>query len=112
MTGAALADFCAGLDKGYPLTLALPALCGTRGERPAGDAAGAMFHVINGGSHAGSKLAFQEYLFIPVGVKTFKEARQSGVERYHTVKGLIKEKFGGDAMLIGDEGGVVPPPLF
>ena len=110
MTGAALADFYAGLCKGYPLIVALPALCGPRGERPAVDAAGAVLHVINGGSHAGSKLAFQEYLFIPVGAKTFKEAMQIGAECYHTLKGLIKEKFGGGATLIGDEGGVAPPP--
>jgi len=67
------------------------------------------FNVINGGSHAGNKLAFQEYFIIPTGAKTFKEAVQIGAECYHTLKGIIKKKFGGDATLIGDEGGFAPP---
>merc|ERR1719386_264693 len=67
------------------------------------------FNVVNGGSHAGNKLAFQEYFIIPVGASNFKEAMQIGAECYHTLKGIIKKKFGGDATLIGDEGGFAPP---
>jgi len=67
------------------------------------------FNVINGGSHAGNKLAFQEYFIIPVGASTFKEAMRIGCECYHTLKSIIKKKFGGDATLIGDEGGFAPP---
>jgi len=67
------------------------------------------FNVINGGSHAGNKLAFQEYFIIPVGADSFKEAMRIGAECYHTLKGIIKKKFGGDATLIGDEGGFAPP---
>merc|ERR1712137_1176292 len=67
------------------------------------------FNVINGGSHAGNKLAFQEYFIIPVGADSFKEAMRIGCECYHTLKGVIKKKFGGDATLIGDEGGFAPP---
>merc|ERR1712032_725098 len=67
------------------------------------------FNVINGGSHAGNKLAFQEYFIIPVGADSFKEAMRIGCECYHTLKGIIKKKFGGDATLIGDEGGFAPP---
>merc|ERR1711907_164420 len=67
------------------------------------------FNVVNGGSHAGNKLAFQEYFICPVGAKTFKEAIRVGAECYHTLKGIIKKKFGGDATLIGDEGGFAPP---
>jgi len=67
------------------------------------------FNVINGGSHAGNKLAFQEYFIIPVGASSFKEAMRVGAECYHTLKGIIKKKFGGDATLIGDEGGFAPP---
>jgi enolase len=67
------------------------------------------FNVVNGGSHAGNKLAFQEYFIVPVGAKTFKEACRVGCECYHTLKGIIKKKFGGDATLIGDEGGFAPP---
>jgi len=67
------------------------------------------FNVINGGSHAGNKLAFQEYFIIPVGAESFKEAMRIGAECYHTLKGIIKKKYGGDATLIGDEGGFAPP---
>jgi enolase len=67
------------------------------------------FNVINGGSHAGNKLAFQEYFVIPTGAKTFAESMQIGCEVYHTLGKIIKSKFGGDATLIGDEGGFAPP---
>jgi len=67
------------------------------------------FNVVNGGSHAGNKLAFQEYFIIPTGADSFKEAMRIGAECYHTLKGIIKKKFGGDATLIGDEGGFAPP---
>jgi len=67
------------------------------------------FNVINGGSHAGNKLAFQEYFVIPTGAETFAEAMTIGCEVYHTLGKIIKAKFGGDATLIGDEGGFAPP---
>merc|ERR1719386_682414 len=67
------------------------------------------FNVVNGGSHAGNKLAFQEYFIVPLGADSFKEAIRIGCECYHTLKGIIKKKFGGDATLIGDEGGFAPP---
>lgn len=67
------------------------------------------FNVINGGSHAGNKLAFQEYFVIPTGATSFSEAMQIGCEVYHTLGKIIKAKFGGDATLIGDEGGFAPP---
>merc|ERR1712066_210821 len=67
------------------------------------------FNVINGGSHAGNKLAFQEYFVVPLGADSFSEAIRIGCEVYHTLKGIIKKKFGGDATLIGDEGGFAPP---
>jgi len=67
------------------------------------------FNVINGGSHAGNKLAFQEYFVIPTGAKSFAEAMMIGCEVYHTLGKIIKAKFGGDATLIGDEGGFAPP---
>jgi enolase len=66
-------------------------------------------NVINGGSHAGNKLAFQEFFMIPTGAKTFKEAMQMGCEAYQTLKKVIKTRYGGDATLIGDEGGFAPP---
>merc|ERR1712127_914045 len=67
------------------------------------------FNVINGGSHAGNKLAFQEYFVIPTGASSFAEAMQIGCEVYHNLGKIIKGKFGGDATLIGDEGGFAPP---
>jgi len=67
------------------------------------------FNVINGGSHAGNKLAFQEYFIIPTGATSFQEGMQIGTECYHNLKKIINKKFGGDATLIGDEGGFAPP---
>jgi len=67
------------------------------------------FNVINGGEHAGNKLAFQEFFVIPTGAATFSEAMAVGCEVFHNLKKVIKAKFGGDATLIGDEGGFAPP---
>jgi len=66
------------------------------------------FNVINGGSHAGNKLAFQEFMILPTGAKSFSEAMQMGCEVYHTLKGVIKAKYGQDATNVGDEGGFAP----
>jgi len=67
------------------------------------------FNVINGGEHAGNKLAFQEFFVIPTGAETFSESMAIGCEVFHNLKAVIKGKFGGDATLIGDEGGFAPP---
>lgn len=67
------------------------------------------FNVINGGEHAGNKLAFQEFFVIPTGAETFTESMIIGCEVFHNLKKVIKTKFGGDATLIGDEGGFAPP---
>jgi enolase len=66
------------------------------------------FNVINGGTHAGNRLACQEFMILPVGACTFKEAMQIGTEVYHTLKGVIKKKYGQDACNVGDEGGFAP----
>merc|ERR1719207_469164 len=66
------------------------------------------FNVINGGSHAGNRLACQEFMILPVGASTFKEAMQVGSEVYHILKGVIKKKYGQDACNVGDEGGFAP----
>ncbi|RZC48775.1 hypothetical protein C5167_017200 [Papaver somniferum] len=66
------------------------------------------FNVINGGSHAGKKLAMQEFMILPVGAKSFKEAMKMGVEVYHNLKSVIKKKYGQDATNVGDEGGFAP----
>eukprot|EP00326_Haptolina_ericina_P005917 CAMPEP_0181228968 /NCGR_PEP_ID=MMETSP1096-20121128/33635_1 /TAXON_ID=156174 ORGANISM="Chrysochromulina ericina, Strain CCMP281" /NCGR_SAMPLE_ID=MMETSP1096 /ASSEMBLY_ACC=CAM_ASM_000453 /LENGTH=441 /DNA_ID=CAMNT_0023322537 /DNA_START=57 /DNA_END=1382 /DNA_ORIENTATION=- len=67
------------------------------------------FNVINGGSHAGNTLPFQEYFVIPTGAQTFQEGMMVGTEVYHNLAKILKKKFGGDATLIGDEGGFAPP---
>lgn len=66
------------------------------------------FNVINGGSHAGNKLAMQEFMILPVGADSFKEAMRIGAEVYHNLKNVIKEKYGKDATNVGDEGGFAP----
>ena len=66
------------------------------------------FNVINGGSHAGNKLAMQEFMILPTGATSFKEALQMGCEVYHKLKEVIKAKYGLDATNVGDEGGFAP----
>merc|ERR1712013_152900 len=66
------------------------------------------FNVINGGSHAGNRLACQEFMILPTGASSFKEALIIGCEVYHTLKGVIKKKYGQDACNVGDEGGFAP----
>merc|ERR1712176_469758 len=66
------------------------------------------FNVINGGSHAGNRLACQEFMILPVGASSFKDALVCGAEVYHTLKGVIKKKYGQDACNVGDEGGFAP----
>jgi len=66
------------------------------------------FNVINGGSHAGNKLAMQEFMILPVGAKNFSEAMRMGAETYHSLKKVIKAKYGQDAVNVGDEGGFAP----
>jgi len=66
------------------------------------------FNVINGGSHAGNKLAMQEFMLLPTGASNFKEAMKMGSEIYHNLKNVIKSKYGLDACNVGDEGGFAP----
>ncbi len=66
-------------------------------------------NVINGGAHAGNALDVQEFMIQPVGAKTFNEAVQMCAETYQTLKGIIKKKYGPDAVNVGDEGGFAPP---
>eukprot|EP00927_Polykrikos_kofoidii_P023016 TRINITY_DN2131_c1_g1_i2.p1 TRINITY_DN2131_c1_g1~~TRINITY_DN2131_c1_g1_i2.p1 ORF type:complete len:487 (+),score=108.02 TRINITY_DN2131_c1_g1_i2:82-1542(+) len=66
------------------------------------------FNVINGGSHAGNRLACQEFMILPVGASTFREGMNIGAEVYHTLKSCIKKKYGQDACNVGDEGGFAP----
>merc|ERR1711881_764335 len=66
------------------------------------------FNVINGGSHAGNKLAMQEFMLLPYGVDTFSAAMKAGAEIYQHLKIVIKKKYGQDATNVGAEGGFAP----
>merc|ERR1719290_961276 len=66
------------------------------------------FNVINGGSHAGNKLAMQEFMILPTGAANFTDAMRMGSEVYHHLKAVIKGRFGLDATAVGDEGGFAP----
>ncbi|HOJ44101.1 MAG TPA: phosphopyruvate hydratase [Syntrophorhabdaceae bacterium] len=65
-----------------------------------------MMNVINGGVHAQNSLDAQEFMIVPAGADTFKEAIRMGTEVFHTLKGVLKEK--GFATGVGDEGGFAP----
>jgi enolase len=65
-----------------------------------------MMNVVNGGAHAQSSLDFQEFMLVPAGAESFAEALRIGVECYHALKALLKER--GLATLVGDEGGFAP----
>jgi enolase len=67
------------------------------------------FNVINGGKHAGNALPFQEFMVAPIKAENFSEAIRMGCEVYHTLKSLLKKKYGQDAVNVGDEGGFAPP---
>ncbi len=65
-----------------------------------------MMNVVNGGAHADSTVDFQEFFIIPAGFKTFHEALRAGVETFHHLKSVLKEK--GYVTAVGDEGGFAP----
>lgn len=66
------------------------------------------FNVINGGKHGGNKLAMQEFMILPTGATSFREALRMGAEVYQNLKSVIKKKYGQDATNVGDEGGFAP----
>ncbi|KAL9123463.1 MAG: hypothetical protein Q9217_007097, partial [Psora testacea] len=61
-------------------------------------------NVLNGGSHAGGRLAFQEFMIVPDTAPSFAEAMRQGSEVYQKLKGLAKKKYGQSAGNVGDEG--------
>lgn len=65
-------------------------------------------NVINGGKHAGSGLAVQEFMLAPTGFKKFSDALFAGVEVYHCLKEIIKKQYGPSGINVGDEGGFAP----
>lgn len=65
-----------------------------------------MMNILNGGSHADNNVDLQEFMIFPAGAKSFSEALQMGVEVFHTLKKVLKEK--GYNTAVGDEGGFAP----
>ena len=65
-----------------------------------------MMNVLNGGAHADNNIDLQEFMIMPIGANSFSQALQWGVETYHTLKSLLKEK--GLSTAVGDEGGFAP----
>jgi len=65
-----------------------------------------MMNVINGGAHANNNLDLQEFMIIPVGAPTFREALRYGAEVFHSLKKLIHDQ--GMSVAVGDEGGFAP----
>jgi len=104
--GVSMAAAKAGAaEKGQPLYVYLAELSGVK---PPYVLPVPCMNVINGGSHAGNTLAFQEFMILPLGAPTFEEAMRIGSEVYHTLKSVIKAKYGIDACNVGDEGGFAP----
>lgn len=68
-----------------------------------------MMNIINGGCHAlSSGLDVQEFMIMPVGAKTFREAMRIASEVYQSLKSLITKRYGSDSVNVGDEGGFAP----
>jgi len=68
-----------------------------------------LMNIINGGKHAGNDLSFQEFMVIPAGFRTFKDALRCGVEVYHALRLRLEARYGKSAINVGDEGGFAPP---
>ncbi|ABB74531.1 enolase [Nitrosospira multiformis ATCC 25196] len=65
-----------------------------------------MMNVINGGAHANNNIDMQEFVIIPLGAQSFREALRCGAEVFHTLKGLLDKR--GMHTAVGDEGGFAP----
>lgn len=65
-----------------------------------------MMNILNGGAHADNNVDFQEFMILPVGAESFKEALRTGAEIFHTLKGVLKSR--GYSTSVGDEGGFAP----
>ena len=65
-----------------------------------------MMNIINGGAHANNSLDIQEFMIVPVGMSSFREALRCGAEVFHSLKKLLDKK--GFSTAVGDEGGFAP----
>jgi enolase len=65
-----------------------------------------MMNIINGGAHANNSLDMQEFMIVPVGAQSFRDALRCGAEVFHALKGLLQQR--GTPTTVGDEGGFAP----
>ena len=65
-----------------------------------------MMNILNGGKHSDNNISIQEFMIMPISGHTFREKMEMGVEVYHTLKKVLKEK--GYSVAVGDEGGFAP----
>ncbi|MCS7008706.1 MAG: enolase, partial [Chthoniobacterales bacterium] len=65
-----------------------------------------MMNILNGGAHSDAPIDFQEFMIMPKGLPSFKEALRCGAEVFHTLKSLLKKR--GLSTAVGDEGGFAP----
>ncbi|MDP2138652.1 MAG: phosphopyruvate hydratase [Candidatus Didemnitutus sp.] len=65
-----------------------------------------MMNIMNGGAHSDAPIDFQEFMIMPTGANSFREALRMGAEVFHTLKKVLKDK--GLATAVGDEGGFAP----
>jgi enolase len=65
-----------------------------------------MMNIINGGAHANNSLDMQEFMIVPVGAQSFRDALRCGAEVFHALKGLLQQR--GMPTTVGDEGGFAP----
>jgi enolase len=103
--GVSMACARAGsLDKGIPLYEYIRQAFGIKTEEyllPV-----PMMNILNGGEHADNNVDIQEFMIVPVGAPTFREALRMGAEVFHNLKSVLKKK--GYSTSVGDEGGFAP----
>ena len=96
-------------DKKVPLYLHLAELAGKRTDKFVTPVPS--LNIINGGAHAGNNLEIQEFMIMPTGASTFREAMRLGAETYQHLQKLLKKKYGKSAANVGDEGGFGAPQI-
>ncbi len=100
LLAVSLACAHAGADfTGVPLYRYLGGVAGSLLPMP-------MMNILNGGAHADNNLDFQEYMIVPTGAETIRDAARMGSEVFHSLKKILKDR--GLATGVGDEGGFAP----
>jgi enolase len=94
------------LAAGLPLYAHLARLYEKRGDATGSLLPVPMMNILNGGAHADSSVDFQEFMIMPLGAASFREALRTGAEIFHTLRGILKKK--GHTTGVGDEGGFAP----